>query len=68
MNWRWRVRMPLAVDWYLRYSTRPRGEPDFQRCSGLVRCTRCGYELYDHPPHPTEPDLTITCDGALVKL
>jgi hypothetical protein len=41
---------------------------DFERYSGLVECKVCGRQLYDHPPHPYIPCLTITCDGKLTKL
>lgn len=41
---------------------------DSGRVSGLVICEACNHELYDHPPHPFESCLTITCDGKVVKL
>lgn len=45
-----------------------RARASFLRASGLIRCPQCGEVLYDHPPDPTEPCLTIRCDGARVKL
>ncbi len=41
---------------------------DDGRCSGLVECEVCGRQLYDHPQHPIETWMTITCDGRVVKL
>lgn len=40
---------------------------EFVSASGLVECW-CGSRLYDHPEHPFDPWLTITCDGDFVKL
>lgn len=41
---------------------------DAERCSGLAACVICSHQLHDHPNHPYEPYLTITCEGQSVKL
>lgn len=41
---------------------------DAYRASGLVVCQICGKQYHDHPPHPFEPCLTITCGGEILKL
>ena len=63
-------RCPAAVGQWDRINHEgPNGKRDlnFERASGLVVCW-CGHQLYDHPDHPYEPTLTITCDGDVVKL
>jgi hypothetical protein len=47
---------------------RPDFVDDDGRCSGLVICESCGRELYDHPSHPFDDWMTITCEGKIVKL
>ena len=49
-----------------------KGEPeepvDADRASGLVVCQICNRPYFDHPPHPFEPCLTVTCGGEILKL
>lgn len=41
---------------------------DDGRFSGMADCDVCGHCYFDHPPHPFEPSLTVTCDGLIAKL
>ena len=43
-------------------------EPDFYRASGLCTCKVCGRLYYDHKSCPTDPWLTVLCNGQRVKL
>lgn len=55
----------------LGHADRMRGmpeHPDDGRCSGLVVCDVCGCQYYDHPPHPSAPYMTVTCNDNVVKL
>jgi hypothetical protein len=61
------ARTPMAMIWYAIYQAASFG-PDWDRCSGLVVCDICGREYYDHPPHPLQAALHISCDGRLWHL
>jgi len=62
---------PDAIEHYDRIEAsgpEPGYVEDDGRWSGLAECEVCGNQLFDHPPHPFEPCLTITCQGQFIKL
>lgn len=63
-------RCPIALAIYdlVAAGTNEDKQRDFDRVSGLVECPNCGHQYYDHPQHPFEECLTITCSGRIVKL
>lgn len=54
---------------YIALSTsEPEPDPESVRASGNCRCSLCDQEYRRHPNYEHRNDLTILCDGGLVKL
>lgn len=69
---RYTERCPAAVEHVDRLEAAGPG-PEFTldatlRVSGLVGCPVCKRMYYDHPRHPWDEYLTVTCEGKVVKL
>lgn len=61
---RYLQRCPKAVEYALMLLP----TDNFKRCSGLVECRVCGHQYYDHPRHPIDAFLSVTCEGEILKL
>lgn len=49
-------------------TSEPESDPEFVRAGGNCRCSLCDQEYRRHPNSEHRSDLTILCDGGLVKL
>lgn len=67
-HWRYREKCPRAAAEAEKLRHVPVDEQLVRRVSGRVICETCCRELYEHPPHPTDDWLQVTCDGEIVKL
>jgi len=62
------LRSPKAVRHVIRMASTPIDTSEFRHAGGGVTCDTCGHKYYDHPRHPIDTFLTVTCDGELLKL